>query len=46
MAHRWRVQPPPGYEEAARQRVRIQLAKGGYRLAATLKAIWPEKTPE
>jgi hypothetical protein len=45
-AHRWRVQPPPRYEEAARQRVRIQLAKGGYRLGATLKAIWPEKTPE
>jgi hypothetical protein len=42
-AHRWRVQPPPGYEEAARTRVRTQLAKAGYRLAATLKAIWPDK---
>ena len=43
VAHHWRIQLPPGYEEAARQRVRLQLAKGGYRLAATLKAIWPEK---
>ena len=43
VAHRWRVQPPSGYEEAARQRVRVQMAKGGYRLSATLRAIWPEK---
>ena len=43
MAHRWRIQQPAGYEEAARGRIRIQLAKAGYRLAATLQAIWPEK---
>ena len=41
--HRWRIQPPAGYEEAARMRVRTQLSKAGYRLAATLKAIWPDK---
>ncbi len=40
-AHRWRIELPPDYDARARQRSRIQLAKGGYRLAATLKAIWP-----
>ena len=40
-AHRWRIQLPPTYDDASRARIRIQLAKGGYRLAATLKAIWP-----
>lgn len=42
-AHRWRIQQPSGYDDMAKARVRVQLAKGGYRLAATLKAIWPEK---
>jgi hypothetical protein len=41
--HRWRIDQPPGYDDMAKARVRVQLAKGGYRLAATLKAIWPEK---
>jgi hypothetical protein len=40
-AHRWRIEQPPGYDDAARKRVRQQLARAGYRLAATLKAIWP-----
>jgi S1/P1 Nuclease len=40
-AHRWRIQQPPGYDNAARQIVPEQLAKGGYRLAAVLQAIWP-----
>jgi hypothetical protein len=40
-AHRWRIEQPPGYDDLARSRVRQQLARAGYRLAATLKAIWP-----
>jgi hypothetical protein len=39
--HRWRITQPAGYDERSRARVRIQLAKGGYRLAALLTAIWP-----
>ena len=42
-AHRWRIQQPQGYDERARTVVRLQLAKAGYRLAAVLKAIWPDK---
>ena len=40
--HRWRIQQPAGYDDLARARVRVQLAKGGYRLAAVLRAIWPD----
>jgi hypothetical protein len=39
--HRWRITQPAGYDDMARARVRAQLAKAGYRLAATLSAIWP-----
>ena len=39
--HRWRIEQPAGYDERSRPRIRIQLAKGGYRLAALLKSIWP-----
>ena len=39
--HRWTVAQPPGYDERARPLVRRQLALGGYRLAETLRAIWP-----
>jgi hypothetical protein len=39
--HRWRIEQPPGYDDRSRARIRIQLAKGGYRLAALLRAIWP-----
>ena len=39
--HRWRIEQPAGYDDRSRARIRIQLAKGGYRLAAMLKAIWP-----
>jgi hypothetical protein len=42
-AHRWRIQLPAGYDERARALTRVQLAKGGYRLAALLKAIWPDR---
>jgi hypothetical protein len=38
--HRWRIQQPPDYDQRSRERVRVQLAKGGYRLAALLMAIW------
>lgn len=39
--HRWTVEQPAGYDERARPLVRQQLALGGYRLAETLRAIWP-----
>ena len=39
--HRWRIAQPPGYDDRSRAIVRTQLAKGGYRLAALLRAIWP-----
>jgi S1/P1 Nuclease len=39
--HRWRIEQPAGYDDRSRARIRIQLAKGGYRLAAILKGIWP-----
>jgi hypothetical protein len=42
-AHRWRIQQPAAYDDMARSRVPVQLAKGGYRLAAMLRAIWPER---
>jgi hypothetical protein len=38
--HRWRIEQPAGYDDRSRARVRIQLAKGGYRLGAVLKSIW------
>ena len=43
IAHRWRIQQPPNYDEMARGRLRLQLAAAGYRLGATLKAIWPDR---
>jgi S1/P1 nuclease len=39
--HRWRIEQPAGYDDRSRARIRIQLAKGGYRLAGILKSIWP-----
>jgi hypothetical protein len=39
--HRWRIEQPPGYDDRSRTRVRIQIAKAGYRLAALLRAVWP-----
>jgi S1/P1 Nuclease len=39
--HRWTVTQPAGYDDRARPLVRRQLALAGYRLAETLKAIWP-----
>lgn len=39
--HRWRIEQPGGYDDRSRARIRIQLAKGGYRLAGILKGIWP-----
>jgi hypothetical protein len=39
--HRWSIQQPAGYDDRARPIMRQQLALGGYRLAAVLKAIWP-----
>lgn len=39
--HRWRIAQPAGYDARARAVVPRQLAKAGYRLAATLMAIWP-----
>jgi hypothetical protein len=39
--HRWRIEQPASYDDRSRAHVRIQLAKGGYRLASLLRAIWP-----
>jgi hypothetical protein len=39
--HRWTVTQPPGYDDRSRVLVRRQLALAGYRLAETLRAIWP-----
>jgi S1/P1 Nuclease len=39
--HRWRIEQPAGYDDRSRARIRLQLAKGGYRLAGLLKSIWP-----
>jgi hypothetical protein len=41
-AHRWRIRQRPGYDTLARKIVPAQLAKAGYRLAETLRAIWPD----
>ena len=41
-AHRWLIEQPSDYDNRARPIVRQQLAVAGYRLAQTLKAIWPE----
>ena len=41
MPHRWRIEQPAGYDARSRARIQTQLAKGGYRLAALLRAIWP-----
>ena len=40
-AHRWSIEQPSDYDARARPLIRQQLAMGGYRLAAVLKAIWP-----
>jgi hypothetical protein len=40
--HRWRITQAPSYDDLARKRLPLQLAAAGYRLAATLNAIWPE----
>lgn len=41
-AHRWLIDQPSDYEARAKPITRQQLALAGYRLAATLKAIWPD----
>lgn len=40
--HRWRIGQPAGYDDLAREAIPEQLARGGYRLAAALQAIWPD----
>jgi hypothetical protein len=40
-AHRWLIEQPSGYDDRAREITREQLARAGFRLAETLKAIWP-----
>lgn len=39
--HRWLIEQPSDYDTRAQALIRQQLAAGGYRLAAVLKAIWP-----
>lgn len=41
--YEWPATLAEGYKEKARDIVEQELAKSGYRLAALLKAIWPEK---
>ncbi|HVL66920.1 MAG TPA: S1/P1 nuclease [Vicinamibacterales bacterium] len=41
-AHRWQIEQPAGYDDRARPLVRQQMAMAGYRLAAVLRAIWPD----
>jgi hypothetical protein len=41
-AHRWLIEQPSDYDQRARPLITRQLALAGYRLAATLKAIWPD----
>lgn len=41
-AHRWLIEQPAGYDDRARSLVRQQLALAGFRLAQTLKTIWPD----
>lgn len=41
--HRWLIEQPADYDERARALVPRQLAAAGYRLAAVLRAIWPDK---
>jgi len=38
---KWAIERPDGYLSTAKGIVRVQLAKGGYRLAELLKTIWP-----
>lgn len=38
----WVITLPPDYAEKSRDLVELELAKAGYRLAALLKAIWPD----
>jgi hypothetical protein len=40
--HRWLIEQPSDYDQRARPLMRQQLAAGGYRLAAVLRAIWPD----
>lgn len=40
--HRWLIEQPADYEARAKPITREQLARAGYRLAQTLKAIWPD----
>jgi hypothetical protein len=42
VAHRWLIEQPAGYDDRARPLIRRQLAVAGFRLAATLKAVWPD----
>jgi hypothetical protein len=39
----WKITLDAGYDVKSRDIVKVELAKAGYRLAALLKAIWPEK---
>ena len=42
VAHRWLIEQPAGYDDRARPLISRQLAIAGFRLATTLKAIWPD----
>ena len=41
----WKITLPPDYANKSRDVVEVELSKAGYRLAALLKAIWPDPAP-
>ncbi|UXH78445.1 S1/P1 nuclease [Roseateles amylovorans] len=40
---RWLATPPAGYDARSTEQIRLQLVKGGARLAQLLESIWPDK---
>lgn len=40
---RWMATPPAGYDARSTEQIRLQMVKGGARLAQLLEAIWPDR---
>lgn len=40
---RWMATPPANYDARSTEQIRLQLVKGGARLAQLLESIWPDK---
>jgi len=41
---RWLATPPAGYDARSLEQTRLNVIKGGARLAQMLESIWPDKT--